>query len=77
MKLWKVKKSKYFPDGVKYSFVFIHKNKRLLGYDNERAKGHHKHYYDEEINIKFESPEKLLFDFMRDVNKLRKYLYGG
>ena len=43
MKVWKVPKSKDFPDGVKYSFVYIHNGKRVLGYDNERGKGHHKH----------------------------------
>jgi len=37
---WKVPKSNDFPEGIKYAFVYIHHGKRILGYDNERAKGH-------------------------------------
>ena len=38
-KIWKVERSKYFPEGVKYSFAYIKEGKRILGYDNERMKG--------------------------------------
>jgi hypothetical protein len=51
IKIWKVPKSKDFPEGVKYSLVYVHKNKRVLCYDNEKGKGHHKHYFEEEIPI--------------------------
>ncbi|MBI4595217.1 MAG: hypothetical protein HY730_02440, partial [Candidatus Tectomicrobia bacterium] len=43
---WKVPASKDFPEGIKYAFAYIHKGRRILGYDNERAKGHHKHIVD-------------------------------
>ena len=48
VKIWKVEKSRDFPDGIKYSFVYVHNEKRVLGYDNERGKGHHKHFLDKE-----------------------------
>lgn len=41
---WVVPKSRYYPEGVKYSFVFIHENKRVIGFDNFQSEGHHKHY---------------------------------
>jgi len=72
MKIWEVPKSKAFPEGVKYSFVFIHDNKRILGYDNEREKGHHKHYKGKEIPIKFKDPETLLLNFQKEVEELIK-----
>jgi len=75
-KIWRVDKSKEFPNGVKYSLVYIHKNIRVLGYDNERSKGHHKHYFGEEIPYKFENVEKLMADFELDIEKLRRILYG-
>ena len=75
-KIWKVDKSKDFPHGIKYSLVYIHNNIRLLGYDNERSKGHHKHYFGKEIRYEFENVEKLFIDFELDINKLRSILYG-
>lgn len=76
MKIWKVPKSKDFPDMVKYSFVFIHDRERLLGYDNERGKGHHKHYKGTEIKIKFNGPELLLLQFKEEVESLMKEIYS-
>jgi hypothetical protein len=42
--VWSVKKDERFPDGFKYSFVFLFENKRILAYDNHEGKGHHRHY---------------------------------
>nr|MBI4156284.1 hypothetical protein [Candidatus Woesearchaeota archaeon] len=76
-KLWKVDKSKDFPEGIKYSFVYICNNKRTLGYDNERAKGHHKHYFDKEIKYEFVNIKKLFQDFEKDLEVVRKMIYGN
>ena len=75
-KVWKVDKSKDFPEGIKYSLVYIRANKRILGYDNEREKGHHKHYFDKEVPFEFENAKKLFIDFETDIKKLRRILYG-
>lgn len=72
MKIWKVPKSEDFPEGVRYSFAYIHNKKRILGYDNEREKGHHKHFKDKETKIQFKDPETLLFKFKKEVEKLIK-----
>ncbi|MAG19919.1 hypothetical protein CL618_00615 [archaeon] len=76
-KIWKVDKSKHFPQGIKYSLVYIHKNKRMIGYDNERAKGHHKHYLDKEQKYNFKNLEQLQIDFTNDIKKLKELLYGN
>lgn len=75
--VWKVPKSEAFPDGIKYSFVLIHNNKRILGYDNERAKSHHKHYKGKEIPIKFKNLGTLYEQFVKEAKQLREKLLGG
>jgi hypothetical protein len=45
---------------------------RLVGYDNERGKGDHRHYHDEQGSYKFTTPEKLLDDFLADVARARR-----
>ena len=75
-KIWQVDKSKDFPEGIKYSLVYIHNSIRLLGYDNEKSKGHHKHYFDKEILFGFENIEKLFIAFELDIEKLRRIIYG-
>ena len=41
---WKIPKSKFYQEGVKCSFTFVHKNKRTIAFDNFNNEGHHKHY---------------------------------
>lgn len=80
---WKIPESKDFPEGIKYAFAYIHKDKRIFGYDNERVKGHHKHFVD--IKTGVEREEKILFtdiatlfrQFNNKIIILRKKLYGG
>jgi hypothetical protein len=51
----------------KYRLFYGLPGKRLIGYDNERGKGDHRHSGDfEEVYI-FEGVDKLLEDFRRDV----------
>lgn len=75
--VWKVKKSKDFPHGLKYRLVYVHNNQRIRGYDNERSKGDHKHYFDKEIKYEFINIEKLFDDFEYDIKKVRVILYGN
>ena len=70
MKIWKAPESKDFPDGVKYSFVYIHNGERVLGYDNERGKRHHKHFKGKETEIEFKDSESLLLQFKREIEEL-------
>ncbi len=43
IKIWKVPRSEEYPEGFKYSLVYVRKGKRVLGYDNYQGHGHHKH----------------------------------
>lgn len=56
---------------LKYSMVYIHQNKRIFGYDNERGKGDHRHFHKDESGYHFISIEKLLADFKADVEAIR------
>ena len=44
----------------------------ILRYDNERSKGHHKHFREKESEIKFTSIEELLKTFLAEVEKIRR-----
>ena len=51
----------------KYRLVFVRDGKRLVGYDNERGKGDHKHLGERELRYRFVDEDELLDDFWRDV----------
>jgi hypothetical protein len=58
--------------GLKYSLFYGRHGKRIVAYDNELDKGDHKHIGAVESRYRFVSVEKLVSDFLRDVNKARK-----
>jgi hypothetical protein len=53
--------------GFKYRLVFARDGQRVVGYDNERGKGDHRHLRDTERPYRFKDVPTLLEDFMRDV----------
>ena len=55
---------------VKYRLVYIVNGRRLVGYDNERGKGDHKHIRGEETPYVFQYVATLVQDFMRDVEEI-------
>jgi hypothetical protein len=55
----------------KYRLFFGRNGQRLVGYDNERGKGDHKHVGNVEMPYHFQSIEQLLRDFEADVNAWR------
>ena len=52
---------------LKYSLFYGRPGERIVGYDNERGKGDHRHYRTREERYLFVSFEKLLTDFWNDV----------
>lgn len=56
----------------KYRLVYVVEGKRVVGYDNERGKGDHKHLGLSEAPYRFVSPRQLMDDFMRDVKGSRR-----
>jgi len=57
--------------GLKYSLFYGYPGRRLVGYDNERRKGDHRHLDDRELRYIFVSVEQLVADFLADVRRMR------
>jgi hypothetical protein len=58
--------------GFKYRLVYIVDGQRVLGFDNERGKGDHRHDGDQEIPYAFHDIDGLLGDFVQAVEEWRK-----
>ena len=56
---------------LKYSLFYGYPGQRVVGYDNERSKGDHRHLADQESPYAFTTVEALINDFLADVKKLR------
>lgn len=59
------------PHRLKYSLFYGHPGERIVGYDNERGKGDHRHIGGVEAAYIFVSVEQLLADFRADVEAIR------
>lgn len=57
--------------GLKYSLFYGRPGVRLVGYDNERGKGDHRHFQGMESRYRFRSITQLVADFWADVHSLR------
>lgn len=53
--------------GLKYSLFYGRPGGRIVGYDNERGKGDHRHDGEREEPYRFTSFERLMADFWNDV----------
>jgi hypothetical protein len=57
--------------GLKYRLVYVVAGDRVVGYDNERGKGDHKHIRGVEYSYDFTDLAALLDDFEADVVAIR------
>jgi hypothetical protein len=57
---------------LKYRLALVVDGECVLRYDNEAGKGDHRHVGGRERAYRFESIEKLLADFERDIARWRK-----
>ena len=57
--------------GFKYRLFYGQRGRRLIGYDNERGKGDHRHNGDVEEVYQFSTIDQLLDDFENDVVTIR------
>ena len=55
----------------KYRLYYGYPGRRVVGYDNERGKGDHRHVGDREESYKFSNVEALVADFLSDVKRAR------
>jgi uncharacterized protein DUF6516 len=72
MKAWLVAVSEHAPHGLKYSLVYVVNGMRLIGYDNERGKGDHRHYGEWEEPYRFTTMADLVKDFKEDMARYRE-----
>lgn len=56
----------------KYRLAYVVAGERVLGYDNERGKGDHRHFKGRETSYEFVSMEQLIADFVADVERERR-----
>jgi len=56
---------------LKYSLFYGRAGEKLVGYDNERGKGDHRHIKGHEEPYTFTTPEALINDFLTEVKRLR------
>lgn len=73
MRLWEV--AQPVPGSnhrLKYSLFYGRPGERLIGYDNERGKGDHRHFDGEQERYPFVSVRRLIADFLADVDKVRQ-----
>lgn len=59
------------PHGLKYSLYYGKHGKRLVGYDNERGKGDHRHDGDTEYPYRFTTAAQLVADFEAEIRRWR------
>lgn len=55
---------------IKYRLVYVVDGVRVVGYDNERGKGDHKHVRGREMPYVFTNASTLISDFMRDIQEI-------
>jgi hypothetical protein len=53
----------------KYRLAYVVSGTCILRYDNEAGKGDHRHFAGKETAYTFKTPEKLLADFQRDIER--------
>jgi len=72
MKIWQVPEPvPPTTHGLKYSLIYIVDGQRIVGYDNERGKGDHRHLGTLETPYLFVSAKVLIGDFRADVLAVR------
>lgn len=56
----------------KYRLALIVRDECVLRYDNEAGKGDHRHTKTRELTYVFESPDRLVQDFLRDARRIHR-----
>lgn len=60
------------PHRFKYRLAYVVGGERVIGYDNERGKGDHRHVRGREEPFRFSSIDALLEEFAAQVEALRR-----
>ena len=63
MRIWRLpERDAERPLGLKYSLFYVRHGRRVIGYDNERGKGDHRHYGSREEPYEFSTAERMVAD---------------
>jgi hypothetical protein len=72
MRIWRLpERDAERPHGLKYSLFYGRNGERIIAYDNERGKGDHRHYRGQEATYVFSTTDRLVADFLDDVERER------
>ena len=72
MKMWQLPRTSLErPHVLKYSLFYGHDGQSIVGHDNERGKGDHKHLRALDFRYKFESVDKMIADFLHDIERMK------
>jgi hypothetical protein len=72
MRIWQLPDSDpERPHGLKYRLFYGRDAQRIIGYDNERGKGDHRHYRNREEPYAFSTAEQMVADFLDDIERER------
>ena len=55
---------------IKYRLVYVVDGERVVGYDNERGKGDHKHIRGAQTPYGFKDVPTLIRDFLQDIKEI-------
>lgn len=69
MVVWRIPKSKTYPEGVKYRAWFSENGQTLFGFDNHQPKGPHLHIRNIEIGYLFRGFDELKNDIKAMIEK--------
>lgn len=72
IKIWRVPVTEHTPHGFKYALVYIVDGVRIVGYDNERGKGDHRHFEDTEYPYRYHGIQALFNDFKTDMEAAKR-----
>jgi hypothetical protein len=73
MKIWRLPHpDAERPHGLKYRLFYGVAGRRVVGYDNERGKGDHRHIGEREEPYAFVDVRTLVRDFLADVDQARR-----
>ncbi len=74
MIIWRLpRRSSERSHGLKYRLYYgTADGKCLVRHDNETGKGDHRHINDKEEAYQFETVEKLIEDFQKDIDRFRR-----
>ena len=68
MVIWKVPEAVPPSEhGYKYRLVYVEHGQRVVGFDNERGKGDHKHIGGQQLPYRFMDVDSLVEDFITEV----------